>query len=337
MILNRNYLPFLLLLLALAGCQNNPLKINVSNIQLSVKAERLDMELFTITPANIEQRVPELQKKYGDFFTLYNREVLAIGDSRDSLYHSYLLTFLGGASLPEVRKRSDSLFHDFRPYEKQLESAFKHFNYYYPGIPLPKIYTYLSEFNQAVVTMPGAIGISLDNYLGADCDFYRRLGWPIYKRANLVPEKLIYDALYGWSSQQFEYKGNTENLVSAMIYQGKLLYFLDALVPDGEERLKIGYKEEQLVWCKAHEAEMWSSLVENRMLFSGDRMNLVRFINPAPFTTPFGQKSPGKTGIWIGWQIVKSYMKKNPSVTVQGLMGENDYHKILNESGYAPD
>jgi uncharacterized protein YjaZ len=73
------------------------------------------------------------------------------------------------------------------------------------------------------------------------------------------------------------------------------------------------------------------------MLFSSDRMNLVRFINPAPFTTPFGQKSPGKTGVWMGWQIVKSYMKKNPGSTVQGLMAEQDCHKILNESGYAPD
>lgn len=337
MILKRKTLLLLALLPALAGCHSNPLKINVSNIRLSVKAERLDQELFTITPVNIVQRVPELQTMYGDFFTLYNREVLAIGDSRDSLYNKYLLTFLNNDILPELRKKSDSLFHDFRPYEKQFESAFKHFRYYYPGIPVPKIYTYLSAFNQSIVTMPGALGISLDNYLGADCSFYRRLGWPAYKRANLVPERLLYDALYGWVSQQFEYKGNTENLISAMIYQGKLLYFLDALVPEGADGLKIGYKREQLEWCTAHEAEMWSSLVENRMLFSGDRMNLVRFINPAPFTTPFGQESPGKTGVWIGWQIVKRYMITNPAVTVQRLMAENDYHKILNESGYAPD
>jgi len=34
---------------------------------------------------------------------------------------------------------------------------------------------------------------------------------------------------------------------------------------------------------------------------------------------------------------VKSYMKNNPGTTLQGLMKENDYHKILNESGYSPD
>jgi hypothetical protein len=336
MMKQRDILLFLLLLV-LAACHSNPLKVNVSGINLAVKAERLDQDLFKVTPANIALLVPELQLKYGDFFSLYNHEVLAIGDSRDSLYNGYLLTFLEGANIPEIRSKSDSLFHDFRPYEQQFELAFKHLRYYYPGIPVPKIYTYLSEFNQSIVTMPGAIGISLDNYLGSDCKFYRLLGWPVYKRANLIPEKLLYDALYGWASQQFEYKGVTENLISAMIYQGKLLYLMDALVPDGADSLKIGYKKEQLNWCKAHETEMWNSIVENKMLFSGDRMNLVRFINPAPFTTHFGQKSPGKTGVWIGWQIVRSYMSKNPAITLPGLMEENDYHKILNESGYAPD
>jgi hypothetical protein len=151
------------------------------------------------------------------------------------------------------------------------------------------------------------------------------------------PKKIVYDALYGWASQQFEYKGNTENLVSAMIHQGKLLYFLDAMIPDGPDSLKIGYTGEQLKWCEVHQSEMWSFLIEKKMLFSGDRMQLVRFINPAPFTTPFGQKSPGRTGTWIGWQIIKSYLKKNPKVSLQALMEENDYHKILKDSGYSPD
>ena len=153
----------------------------------------------------------------------------------------------------------------------------------------------------------------------------------------MVPAKMVSDALYGWLSQQFEYKGETENLVSEMIYQGKLQYFLDALDPDGADSLKIGFTKLQLEWCKSHETDMWNYLVEKKLLFSGDRMEIVRFINPAPFTTPFGQKSPGRTGVWIGRQIVRSYLKKNPLIGLRGLMEENDYHKILNSSGYSPD
>ena len=110
-----------------------------------------------------------------------------------------------------------------------------------------------------------------------------------------------------------------------------------AMSLDGPDSLKIGFRKEQLNWCMAHESEMWNYLIEKKMLFSGDRMGQVRFINPAPFTAPFGQKSPGRTGVWLGWQIVKSYMKKNSKVSLKALMENNDYHKILNDSGYSPD
>jgi hypothetical protein len=324
-------------MITLTACHRNPLNIDVSNINLKVEIGRLDQDLFTVTPENASRSIPLLQEKYGPFFSLYNKEILAIGDSRDSLYSGYLLTFITDSTFAVARVRTDSLFGDFQPFTKQIELAFKHYAYYYPGIQLPKVYTFLSGFNQSIVTFPNALGISLDNYLGYNCRFYSRLGIPTYKRHNMEPHKLVYDALYGFVSQQFEYKGKTENLISGMIHQGKLLYFLDALIPDGPDTLKIGYSHTQLVWCKEHEKEMWSYLVERKMLFSGDRMELVRFINPAPFTTPFGQKSPGRTGVWLGWQIVKSYIKNNPKTTLQGLMNENDYHKILNESGYSPD
>ena len=332
-----NFLLLLIILITLTACHRNPLKIDVSNINLKVEIGRLDQDLFTVTAENSSRSIPVLQEKYGSFFSLYNKEILAIGDSRDSLYSGYLLTFINDSTVTAARLRSNSLFRDFQPFAKQIELAFRHYAYYYPGIQLPKVYTYLSGFNQSIVTFPNVLGISLDNYLGSKCSFYSQLGIPSYKRHNMEPVKMVYDALYGLASQQFEYKGTTENLISGMIHQGKLLYFLDALIPDGPDSLKIGYRKEQINWCIDHETEMWSYLVERKMLFSGDRMELVRFINPAPFTTPFGQKSPGRTGVWLGWQVVKSYMKNNPKTTLQGLMNENNYHKILNESGYSPD
>ncbi len=335
--LMKRYMYFMFLLFTMSACQRNPLRIDVSNINLTLGIGRLDQDLFKVTPENVNLAIPALQKNYGSFFTLYNKEILAIGNTSDSLYAEYLLTFLSDSMVTKARQKSDSLFRDFQMYTKQLELAFKHYRYYFPGNPIPTVYTYLSGFNQSVVTMPQAVGISLDNYLGSNCKFYVRLGIPSYKRQNMEPEKMVYDALYGFISQQFEYKGNTENLISNMIHQGKLFYLLDALIPDGPDSLKIGFRKAQLDWCKANEKEMWDYLVEKNMLFSGERMELVRFINSAPFTTPFGQKSPGRTGVWIGWQIVKSYMKKNPQTTLRDLMKENDYHKILNESGYSPE
>lgn len=331
------YPAFLLLLLMIGSCHRNPLNISVSKINLTLNIKRLDKDLFDVTRENEKDRISWLQKNYSPFFDIYNKEVLAIGDSRDSLYAGYLLTFLQDSTNMKARMKSDSIFRDFQPFASQLTMAFRHYHYYYPEVPVPNVYTYISGFNQAIVTTSESLGISLDNYLGSNCSYYRQLGIFEYKRRNMEPAKIAYDVMYGWANQQFEYKGNTEDLVSGMIYQGKLLYFLDAMMPDGADSLKIGYTKEQLNWCKTNESQMWSYLIERKMLFSGERMAMVRFINPAPFTAPFGQKSPGRTGVWLGWQIVRHYMDKNRGVKLRALMEENDYHKILNESGYSPD
>ena len=46
--------------------------------------------------------------------------------------------------------------------------------------------------------------------------------------------------------------------------------------------------------------------------------------------------SAPKLGVWMGWQIVRKYMKEHPDVTLQQLMADNDAQKILNQSKYKP-
>jgi uncharacterized protein YjaZ len=59
-------------------------------------------------------------------------------------------------------------------------------------------------------------------------------------------------------------------------------------------------------------------------------------MNDAPFTAPVSQDSPGRLGTWLGWQIVESYMSKNPKATLTDLMKINNYQKMLEASGYRP-
>ncbi|PKP02856.1 MAG: gliding motility lipoprotein GldB, partial [Bacteroidetes bacterium HGW-Bacteroidetes-9] len=53
------------------------------------------------------------------------------------------------------------------------------------------------------------------------------------------------------------------------------------------------------------------------------------------FTASFSQESPSRTGAWLGWQIVKSYMKNNDSM-IAGLMANANSQEILEKSGYKP-
>ncbi len=330
---------FLLVSMALItiSCHRNPLKIDVSGINLNLEIKRLDQELFTVTPDNAKVKIPKLRKEYGRFFDSYSENIIAIGSPSDSLYPTYLNSFLSDSMRVLSRLKIDSVFKDMSVIRKKLEDGFKHYKYYFPQKTVPQIITILSGFNQSVALNNEAIGISLDNYLGAECKFYSMLGVAQYKRENMHSAKIPFDVLYSWGISEFEFDESKTNLISNMVYYGKILYFLDAMYPEDPDYLKIGYQPEKLEWCIKNEPGMWTYLIEHKLLFNTERMNIVRFIGPAPFTSTFTNESPGRTGIWIGWQIVKQYMKKNPGITLPELMSDNDYQGILNKSGYSPD
>lgn len=149
-------------------------------------------------------------------------------------------------------------------------------------------------------------------------------------------EKILSDVAFAWGVTEFENQNTTTNLLDNMVQKGKLMYLVDAMLPAMEDSLKIGYSRQQLEWCKMNEAQMWTHIIEKKMLYSSKRMDIVRYINNAPSTSGFPNASPGRAGVWIGWQIVRKYMEEHPETTLSELMSNTDYQKILNDSGYNP-
>ncbi|MDX1283621.1 MAG: hypothetical protein R3182_01350, partial [Draconibacterium sp.] len=149
--------------------------------------------------------------------------------------------------------------------------------------------------------------------------------------------KILSDAAYAWGITEFEDRVSVTNLLGNMVQSGKMMYLVDAMLPHIHDSLKIGYTGNQLEWCRNNEAQMWTYLIEKEMLYSTQRMDAVRYINDAPTTSGFPIESPGRTGVWIGWQIVRKYMKENPEITLPELMKNKDYQKILNLSRYSPE
>ncbi|MFC2121301.1 gliding motility protein GldB, partial [Bacteroidota bacterium] len=220
--------------------------------------------------------------------------------------------------------------------------SFSFYKYYFPYRQLPDIYTFISGFNQSVVTDEKILGIGLDKYFGDTCDFYTRLAWPNYIKKNMQPEKIVSDCMKAWAFMEFDSGRpniNQEiiknNAINHMLFHGKIMYFLDAVLPYEEDSLKIGFSNNQLEWCQNNEAQMWDYLIENKLLFSTELLTIRKLVEDAPFTSYFTDQSPGRAGVWIGWQIIKSYMKKN-NCSLEELMLENDYQKIMTISGYNP-
>lgn len=73
------------------------------------------------------------------------------------------------------------------------------------------------------------IGISLDNYLGEDCVFYKMLATPIprYITRRMTEREIVRDALYGWLNAEYPFRPRRLDLLSGIIYQGKIMYLLE--------------------------------------------------------------------------------------------------------------
>ena len=328
----------LFLLLVFFACKRNPLKVNISDIKDDIKIVRFDNELFSFPSSDTLNEIVKLSNAYPDFFDLFTYKIIRIGGIGDDQFSDLITQFVTDTMILNVKTLVNEEFSDFNKIEKQINKAFKYFQYHFPEKKLPTVYVYISGFNQSVVTAENIIGISLDKYLGTDCKYYQQLnGTPQYKIANMHKEKLVSDVAYAWGVTEFEETNKTVNLLDNMIHHGKLMYFVDALLPKMQDSLKIGFTKKQLEWCQLNEPQMWTKLIEKKMLFTSNRMDIIRYINNGPSTSGFPKESPARTGVWIGWQIVRQYMEKHPEITLPELMQNSNYQQILNDSGYLPD
>ncbi|MCZ4694418.1 gliding motility lipoprotein GldB [Ancylomarina euxinus] len=315
------------------ACQSNKLKVDVSDIKLEIKIERFEQKLFDLKNGS---SLEDLKSEYPRILRLYSEKVIGLGHVDDLNYLQYLNKFLNDSTMNLVANRIDSIFPDLDQQESELTGGFKHLKYYYPKAEIPKIFSQISGFNQSVVVDEGLIGVSLDKYLGVDCDFYALLRRPVYLRENMVPIRIAQDILLAYGLTEFPFRPKAHNLMEQMIYQGKILYFLQALLPEKSESDIVKYSSEDYKWCVDNETQVWAYLIEQKHLFSTQTSMTRNYINDAPFTTGMPQESPGRIGTWVGLQIVKSYMAKHSELSIPQLMAEDDYAAILRESAYQP-
>jgi hypothetical protein len=142
--------------------------------------------------------------------------------------------------------------------------------------------------------------------------------------------------MYVWASSTFPFNDSADNVLARMIHEGKLLYFAKSMLPKEPDSLIIGYTREQMKWVKGNEEQMWIYLVEKKLLFSRDAMDIRKLTGAAPFTYFFSNKSPGRAGSYIGWRIFDEYARRNPKLSFSEMMHETDYEKILRMSKYNP-
>lgn len=329
-------LGLLILIILLFPRTKSPLDVDISDINIEVEFERFDQDFLTLKKDPTIERVLSLKNKYGEFFQIYNHQIISIGGIENQSYLMYVRTFLSDYAVGEAYKKISEVFDDSCEIDQELSLAFRYFNYHFPNLAIPRVIAFNGGFNQSITTYDNYIGVGLDKYLGKECELYDMLQIPEFARVEMMPERIPIDVLRAYAMMEFPYNDSVENLINKMIYNGVILYFLDACFPHYSDMLKIAYNEYQIGYCRNFENDMWTYLVSNQLLFSTDHLTIRKFTESAPFTSDFGNDSPPRTGNWLGWQIVRSFMEANPTVSVADLMNETNYQKILNQSQYNP-
>ncbi len=319
------------------GCSNNERKrIDLSGIDVEIEIKRLEEDLYNLEFDRIDEGVEYLKEKYGEFFDIYNHLIIKIGSHESPAYNGYLMNFLTDYDIHQLQMEVKEVFPGLGELEAGLSESFRRYKYFFPGNPVPAVYTYIAGFNQSIATADSILAIGLDKYLGEGHTFYEQLHLPRYKQMNMHPGKILPDCMKAWAITEFEYVDSVDNLVANMIYNGRIMYFKKMMLPHEHDTLITGFTSPQLEWCRKNEDLMWTYLVENKLLFTTNKRDISRLVNEGPFTAEFTRESPARAVVWLGWQIAESYMKRNPGITLEQFMNDHDYQRILNDARYRP-
>jgi gliding motility-associated lipoprotein GldB len=333
---------FFFICLVFSACGRHK-KIDVSNIPVDVKIERFDKEFDLLQTKPMAAQVAYLQKKYGVFYHDFIAVLLQDQDinTTDTAYFSTLRKVLATTAYNDLKHDVDSVFPTMDKQQEELTDAFKHIKYYYPQKKLPRVITYYSGFEAQTTIGDRYFGIGLDLFLGGNSRFYPALtaSYPHYLSRNFNPENICPRVVEGIAREDmFPENDSSRTFLSKMIYNGKIMYFMDQILPDVADSTKIGYTAAQTKWCEDFKSKIWAYFIEENLLYESDFPKIQKYFTEAPFTPGLGDKSESapKLAVWTGWQIVKAYMDKHPDVTLPQLMTDNDAQKILNEARYKP-
>jgi gliding motility-associated lipoprotein GldB len=290
----------------------------IESIPVEIEVVRFDKLFFETKPTDLNK----LKKQFPYFFPVGNDDSVWINKMQNPLWRE-LYT--------EVQKK----YSDFEPVKKELEALFKNIKFNFLETKTPKVITLISEmdYNNKVVYTDSLLIISLELYLGKEHKFYQ---FPDYLKQNFELKQIIPDVVSSFSNYKIA-PATDSSLLSQMIYFGKQLYIKDLLIPNYSDADKIGYTDEQIKWCEENESYMWRYFIEKQMLYSNEQKLNNRFINPAPFSKFYleiDNESPGRVGVWIGWQIVRSFMKNN-EISIQEMLKMNA-KEIFEKSKYKP-
>lgn len=297
----------------------------------------------------LQQKINAIKSQYPTQFKHYMMMLDEMSSGYDTPYETLFYLFLSHEAYHELYSDCIKRFEKDEDIKAEFTKAFSRAKQFFPGYEIPEnIFFIFSGFGDYLAIDENTFYVSLEYFLGSDYDKYKYMqGIYNYQIKNMTREKIVTDAIYECTCEQFPLTKEAGNLLDNLIYYGKMLYITDAIMQDKDSKNIIGYSDDEWKWCVQNEKNMWSYLRENNLLFSTDNKLITDFTIMSPSTKYFSTtieengttkeyNAPGRAAIWLGWQIVAKYMENNPTMDLEALIAQKDAQMILNGSRYNP-
>ncbi len=240
---------------------------------------------------------------------------------------------LHGAFVPVVddiltEERLDSV-------EEIAAKSFKLMKAELPGVKTPKLYGIVTPYIKKIYVVDSIMMISLNHYLGEDFDGYS--SWPEYRREVARLSLMPYNIVEAWIGSQYPFKAlGRDQVLSHMLYSGVMTYAKLKLVPDANEHDALSYNEARWKWLEDNEKMIWDRMINQEIPFSTDQTLVADLTKHRPGSPMIHPDAPGHIGNYIGYKIVKSYLKNNPQTKLVDMLKPEFYNdpKFLQKSGY---
>jgi hypothetical protein len=253
----------------------------------------------------------------------------------DSIFFEVLYQRFTNPHIDTLHQEVKRVFGDGSKLKSDFEQAFNNIKSYYPDFVPPKVQTVISGLDTDMFISDSLIIVSLDFYLGEGAK-YRPQTYQ-YLLRKYGPEDIVPSTMLIYGIDEHFNKTNLEDrtVLADMIAYGKSFYFAKHMlcVPDS---VLIWYSQQEIEDSHKNQDLIWARLVEDQVLYSTSQMVKRDYLGDRPFTIQVGEKCPGRIGQWVGWQIVKSYAKQHPELSLQELMQKENAQTLFKESRYNP-
>ncbi len=328
--MNRSLLGLLVISIVLFHCSSDSCRehpdIDPAKIELQV--ERLEEIMFDLDSKPAVAKF--LQSKPSLVWEFLGRAQYA----HDSVLVNNILRLSKDPYVDTLRLETRRIFGDFSGIEEEFQQAFAYLRFYYPEAQLPKIQTVITGFGQDLFVSDSVIIIGLDYFLGPTAK-YRPLDYPDYIQARFSKEFIVPSCILHLSKIYNQTDFQDKTLLADMIFFGKSYYMVERILPCTHDSLIVQYTSQQISDITENKDIIWANFVQQQLLYETSHFVKNKFIGERPSVPEIGDKCPGRIGAWVGWEIVRSYMRENGS-SLPELMANHDASEVFGLSGYKP-